>query len=83
MVPHRDHGWEWVNEGTDSSPKWGFVSKTPSSVLKVGTCAVAAAETTCWNCQQLDWQTPLNRLMHKAYMLPLLCRARRQDDQTC
>lgn len=35
VVPSRDRGWEWVNEGTDSSPKWGFVSKTPSSVLKV------------------------------------------------
>ncbi|KAI8470157.1 MAG: SGNH hydrolase-type esterase domain-containing protein [Monoraphidium minutum] len=34
-VVSRDHGWEWVNEGTDNSPKWGYVSKTPGSVLKV------------------------------------------------
>ncbi|GBF87887.1 hypothetical protein Rsub_00599 [Raphidocelis subcapitata] len=28
-------GWEWVNEGTEASPKWGYVSTKPGAVLRV------------------------------------------------
>jgi hypothetical protein len=27
--------WEWVNESRSQRPKWGYVSKTPGSVLKL------------------------------------------------
>ena len=37
-VTSHDSGWEWVNEGTEASPKWGYVSRVPGSVLRVGWC---------------------------------------------
>ncbi|GIL84953.1 hypothetical protein Vretifemale_13581 [Volvox reticuliferus] len=31
-------GWQWINEGTDTKPKWGFVSTIPGSelILRLG-----------------------------------------------
>jgi hypothetical protein len=33
-------GWDWVNEGTEASPKWGYVSTKPGSVLRVSRFAL-------------------------------------------
>ncbi|GIL48067.1 hypothetical protein Vafri_4757 [Volvox africanus] len=34
-------GWQWVNEGTEAKPKWGFVSTTPGRqlILRLGETA--------------------------------------------
>ena len=29
-----NHGWSMVNEGTESKPKWGYVSTTPGGWVK-------------------------------------------------
>ena len=28
-------GWEFLNEGANGKPKWGYISRTPGSVLNV------------------------------------------------
>jgi hypothetical protein len=28
-------GWRWVDEGRPGAPKWGFVSRTPGSLLRI------------------------------------------------
>ncbi|GIL53666.1 hypothetical protein Vafri_9308 [Volvox africanus] len=40
-------GWQWINEGTDTKPKWGFVSTTPGSelILRLGTPGVSGPAT--------------------------------------
>ncbi len=30
-----DSGWQWTNEGTVESPKWGYVSRAPGAVMRV------------------------------------------------